>query len=184
MPRNALKKISMICFWSLKSYSQEKMLNDLHKVPFLDMIEVFDDVDDKLYAFEQLYSDILDEHTPVKQTHIRGNQVPYMTEDWRKAIRHCNKLWKLFMRDCTDCNYELYKRQRNKCTSLRWKAIKEHFKKKSESERENLREFWDTYRPFLNSKTKQANDIVLKENEVPITNKKQIVELMINHFER
>jgi len=88
-----------ICFRSLKSYSQEKMLNDLHKVPFLDVMEVFDDIDDKLYAFEQLYSDILDEHAPVKQTHIRGNQVPYMTEDWRKAIRHRNKLWKIFMRD-------------------------------------------------------------------------------------
>ena len=34
----------------------------------------------------------------------------------------------------------------------------------------------------INSKTKQANDIVLKENEVPITNKKQITELMNNHF--
>ena len=86
------------------------------------------------------------------------------------------------MRDRTDCNYELYRRQRNKCASLRRKAIKEHFKKKSESGRENPREFWDTYRPFLNSKTKQANDIVLKENEVPITNKKQIAELMNNHF--
>ena len=105
------------------------------------MIEVFDDVDDKLYAFEQLYLDILDEHAPVKHTHLRGNQVPYMTEE----IRHCNKSWKVFMRDRTDCNYELYKRQRNKCTSLRRKAIKEHFKKKSERGRENPREFWHTY---------------------------------------
>ena len=60
--------------------------------------------------------------------------MPYMTEDWRKAIRHRNKLWKIFMRDRTDCNYELYKRQRNKCTSLRRKAIKEHFKKKQIAE--------------------------------------------------
>ena len=35
-----------ICFRSLKSYSREKMLNDLDKVPFLDVIEVFDDVDE------------------------------------------------------------------------------------------------------------------------------------------
>ena len=68
------------------------------------------------------------------------------------------------MRDHTDCNYKLYKRQRNKCTSLRRKAIKKHFIKKLESGRENPREFWHTYRPFLNSKAKQANDIVLKEN--------------------
>ena len=31
-------------------------------------------------------------------------------------------------------------------------------------------------------KLKQANDIVRKEKEVPITNKKQIAELMNNHF--
>ena len=40
-------------------------------------------------------------------------------------------------------SYELYKRQRNICTSLRRKAIKTFFDKKSESE--NQREFWDTY---------------------------------------
>lgn len=30
------------------------------------IVDVFDDVDDKLYAFEQLYANILDEHTPLK----------------------------------------------------------------------------------------------------------------------
>ena len=92
-------------------------------------MEVFDDVDDILYVFESLYLDILDEHAPLKQVHIRGNQVPYMTEQWRKAIRHCNKLWKEFTRDRTDANYAEYKTQRNKCTSQRLKAIKEQFLK-------------------------------------------------------
>ena len=47
-----------------------------------------------------------------------------MTEKWRKAIRHRNKLWRLFMRDRTDANYDHYKIQRNICTSLRRKVIK------------------------------------------------------------
>ena len=49
------------------------------------IVDVFDEVDDKLYAFEQLYHEILNEHAPLKQTIVRGNQVPYMTEQWRKA---------------------------------------------------------------------------------------------------
>jgi len=138
----------------------------MQMVPF-HTIELFDDVDDKLYAFEQLYLDILDEHAPLKQTHIRGKQVPYITEEWRKAIRHRNKLWKIFTRDRTDDNYEQYKCQRNKCTFLRRKAIREHFLRKS-SEPDNPREFWAAYRPLLNSKTKQANDIILKENDIVI----------------
>ena len=88
------------------------------------IVDVFDEVDDKLYAFEQLYHEILNEHAPLKQTIVRGNQVPYMTEQWRKAVRHRNKLWRLFMRDWTDANYDHYKIQRNICTSLRRKVIK------------------------------------------------------------
>ena len=145
------------------------------------IVEVFDEVDDKLYAFEQLYYEILNEHAPLKQTIVRGNQVPYMTEQWRKAIRHRNKLWRLFMRDRTDANYDHYKIQRNICTSLRRKAIKEHFMKKS-SEPENPREFWNAYRPFLHGKTKQANDIIIKENDVVISDKREIAKIFNAHF--
>ena len=154
-----------------------KALHDLHNVPF-QVAEIFDDVDDKLYVFDCLYEDILGEHAPLKQVRIRGNQVPFMKEQWRKAIRQKNRLWKRFIRERTDTNYELYKRQRNICTSLRRKAIKTFFDKKSESE--NPREFWDTYRPFLHSrKSTQANDIILKEHDVVITDKKQMAELLI-----
>ena len=44
------------------------------------IVDMFDEVDDKLYAFEQLYFEIPNEHAPLKQTTVRGNQVPYMTE--------------------------------------------------------------------------------------------------------
>ena len=50
------------------------------------IVGMFDEVDDTLYAFEQLHHEILNEHAPLKQTIVRGNQVPYMTEQWRKAI--------------------------------------------------------------------------------------------------
>ena len=85
------------------------------------------------------------------------------------------------MRDRTDANYDQYKIQRNICTSLRRKAIKEHFVKKS-SKPENPREFWNAYRPFLHGKTKQANDIIIKENNVVINDKREIAELFNAHF--
>ena len=82
-------------------------------------MDVFDNVDDKLFAFESLYLDIINEQAPIKKFHARGNQVPFMTEQWRKSIRHKNKLWKKFTYDRTDANYALYRKQRNKCTSLK-----------------------------------------------------------------
>ncbi|PFX12937.1 hypothetical protein AWC38_SpisGene23032 [Stylophora pistillata] len=105
----------------------------LEAITILPVAEMFDDVNDKLYVFDCLYEDILDEHAPLKQVRIRGNQVPFMNEQWRKAIRQKNRLWKRFIRERTDTNYELYKRQRNICTSLRRKAIKTFFDKKKDS---------------------------------------------------
>lgn len=49
--------------------------------------------------FDCLYEDILGEHAPLKQVRIRGNQVPFMNEQWRKAIRQKNRLWKRFIRE-------------------------------------------------------------------------------------
>ena len=85
------------------------------------------------------------------------------------------------MRDRTDANYDHYKIQRNICTSLRRKAKKEHFVKKS-FEPENPREFWNAYQPFLHGKTKQANDIIITENNAVIGDKREIAELFNAHF--
>ena len=131
--------------------------------------------------FESLYLDILNKHAPQKQAHTRGNQIPFMNEQWRKAIRHRNKLWKKFTHQRTDANYAEYKKQRNKFTSIRRKAIKDHFKNKSETD--NPRAFWEASRPFMHSRSiKQANDITLIENDVVITDKKELAELFNNYF--
>ena len=94
-----------VCLRSFKNFKRDKFIKDLQMAPF-SIVDVFDEVDDKLYAFEQLYSEILNEHAPLKQTVVRGNQIPYMTEQWGRAIRHRNKLWRLFIRDRTDTNYD------------------------------------------------------------------------------
>ena len=150
-------------------------------VPF-HIIDLFDELDDKVYAFEQLFLlSVLNENAPIKQTMIRGNQVPYMTEQWRRVIRHRYKLWKKFTLNRTDANYEAYKTQRNAYTSLRWKAIKQHFAKKT-ADTENPHEFWSTFRLSLHTKSKLANDIILKENDRIISEKKEIANLLNDYF--
>ena len=101
-PRARSRKI---CVHRVKNFSRENFVHDMQIVPFR-IIDLFDELDDKLYAFEQLFLSVLNEHAPIKQTMIRGNQVPYMTEQWRRAIRHCNTLWKKFTHNRTDANYE------------------------------------------------------------------------------
>ena len=105
-----------------------------------------------------------------------------MNEQWQKAIRHRNKHWKQFIRECTNTNNTIYKVQRNKCTLLRCKVIKDYFleKTKAGNPRESV---WNAYHPFMHSrKTKQASDILLQENDTVISHKQQIVDIFNDHF--
>lgn len=92
-----------IRFRSLRNFDKQHFLHDLHNVPF-QVAEIFDDVDDRLYVFDCLYEDILCKHAPLKQVRIKGNQVPFMNEQWRRAIRQKNRLWKCFICERTDTN--------------------------------------------------------------------------------
>ena len=143
-------------------------------------MDIFDDVNDKLFVFESLYMDVVNEHAPLKRVHLRGNQVPFMTKQWRQEICYRNRLWKKYLKERTDENYCKYKAQRNVCTRLRRKAIKDFFRKKNVEN--SPREFWNVYRPFLHSKSKQANDIFIKENDVVINQEKDIAEIFNNYF--
>ena len=69
-PRSRSQKIS---FRSLKNFNTESFLTDLNTVPFGTVMSVFDDVNDKLYAFESLFNDVVNKHAPLKQVHLRGN---------------------------------------------------------------------------------------------------------------
>ena len=54
---------------------------------------------------------------------------------------------------------------------------------KNKSETDNPRAFWKAYRPFMHSRSsKPANDITLIDNDVVITDRKELAELFNNYF--
>ena len=65
-------------FRRLKNF--DLFLADLHSVAF-NVMDVFEDVDDNMFAFETLFTEVLDDHAPLRQYHVRGNQVSYMIEE-------------------------------------------------------------------------------------------------------
>ena len=43
---------------------------------------------------------------------------------------------------------------------------------------------WSTFRPFFHTKSEQANDIILKENNRIISDKKEIANLLNDYFDQ
>ena len=70
------------------------------------------------HAFEDTYLRILNNHAPLKQKYIRGNDQPFMNKTMRKAIMIRTKLRNIHLRNPTVENGMMFRRQRNYCVKL------------------------------------------------------------------
>ena len=58
------------------------------------IVDIIDSVDNKLFAFDILFNDILEQHAPVKSFKIRGKQNPCVTDNIRGLMKIRDKCHK------------------------------------------------------------------------------------------
>ena len=79
-------------------------------------------------------------------------------------------------------NINAYKKQRNKCVTLRRQCIKQHLAKITEKGITTNKEFWYFIKPFLTNKGfSKNNDITLKNKKEIITDEKKLADLFNSH---
>ena len=97
--KKARSKPVYITTRSFKHYSPVDFNSDISLAPW-SIVNVFDDVEDKLYAFDLLFTEIFDRHAPVKTYKARSKPNPCVTDnirglmktrdDWRKKAKNTN----------------------------------------------------------------------------------------------
>ena len=103
---------------SYKNYDHDSFIEDLANVPF-HIVNLFDDPDDQVHAFNCLFQYVLDNHAPIKQIKIHSRPNPVSTEI--KGIMNMRDMWhKRAMK--TNDNYTIFVRKLN---------VKSGFQKKS-----------------------------------------------------
>jgi hypothetical protein len=60
-------------------------------IPY-NVTSIFDDINDSYWMWDKLTMEIVDEHAPLKIKTVRGNRVPYMNGELRRAINVKNML--------------------------------------------------------------------------------------------
>ena len=103
---------------------------------------------------------IVDKHLPLKRVKARKTDVPYMTGEWKEAIRKKRKYAKKFGQSKTKENMELMKKWRNNATRLRRKAIKNYWNAICKDMDNNPRKFYNTFTRFLRTKPKKDKSII------------------------
>ena len=172
-------KPKVIKYRSYKNFVPENFLSDVK-------LANFGATEDPEQAYDNLvctFRKLVDKHAPLKTKVQRGNSAPFMTHELKKGIYTRTRLKKKFKKNPTKENENNFKRQRNKCVSLRRKAIKQHFKKATENGLVSNRAFWNLVKPFLSNKGGLAsNDISLIKNNEIVTDDQKLTEIFNDHY--
>ena len=129
------------------------------------------------------FLEVVNRHAPLKKQTIRGNHASFVNKDLRKAIYTRSRLRNKMCRNPMSENINAYKKQRNKCVSLRRKCIKQHLAKITEKGITTRKEFWNFIKPFLTNKGfSKNNNITLKNKKKIITDEKKLENLFNNHY--
>ena len=97
---------------SYKTFSPSQFQNDLDVVPW-SLLEIFDDPDDKLNAYNLLLKDVVDKCAPLLNKKEHKNASPWITEDLRKKMLHRNRLYRKFLKSRLQSDLVTYRNFRN-----------------------------------------------------------------------
>ena len=119
-----------ISYRSFKNFNEAKFIEELQSVPW-DTIKLFDDTDDILEAWSDLFLQVVDNHVPIKQHRVKHkNQPQWLTPEVIDAIK-CRDRYKSLG------NEQDYKKWRNKVTNLIQNAKKAQYQNFIERNKEN-----------------------------------------------
>ncbi|XP_028405238.1 uncharacterized protein LOC114527742 [Dendronephthya gigantea] len=175
-------KTHTITFRQTKHTDFEQLNRDLAAAPW-HVGEIFSNVNNQYDYWKGLLKSMVDLHAPIQKKRVRERDIPYMTPEWKQAIRNKRKFAIQFAKDRSPDNYELKRKYRNIATRERRKAIKSYWLRKSEELKSKPGEFFNTFKPFISSKTKDTNVICLKSDDEEVEKDQKVVaELLADHF--
>ena len=163
-----------ISFRSFKHMNEEEFLSDLSRLP-LTAVQSFDNPDNALEYFTQLFTEVLNKHAPIKQKRVKHSHQPdWFTSEIANAIKCRNKFKQ-------DKNSQSFKHWRKKVKNLCYKN-KQQYYTNSITKNSNPKTLWNNLKT-LSGKSPVHNNIHVHDNENnPIINKQEAAEFFNNHF--
>ena len=142
-------KPKAIYYRNLKKFNEQKFLEYVKNTS---LCFNSDDPNNNYELITDLSSKIINEHAPLKTKFLRGNQATFINKELRTAIYDRNRLRNRFCKTPTEENEKLFKKQRNKCVSIRKESIRNYFNKIAIENIVTNRNFWKIIKPFLTNK--------------------------------
>ena len=146
-----------ISYRSFKDFDETKFSNDLTDVPW-DIIRIFDDTNDILNAWSDLFLEVVDANVPIKQHRVkRKNQPEWITSDLMDAMKTRDRHKSLG-------NENEYKHWRNKVTTMIRQSKQEKYQTYIESNKDKPGSIYKLFQEVGAGKGKQKQSEISSIN--------------------
>ena len=165
-----------------KNVNIEKLKNDINMVPW-QICDIFDDVDDTLFAWQNLYEDVINNHFKKRKVKIRTKSHPWINGQIRKKLNNRFKLLKAARKTAKDSHeWKMYKQARNHCTKILRIAEARYWRNKFQGLSPSSKNFWDCINDYIGKK--KRNNIAPLEDEKGIitTNETEKCKILNSYF--
>ena len=176
------KRNEKTTYRSFKTLDETALLRDIENAP-LHVADIFDDIDDVCWAHEKLLSEVIDEHIPVKERKQRPSKAPYTNGELRKEINYKKKLRRTFDNSRTTNNWNNFRIQRNKVTSLKRAAIRGYFFERCSGGPQS-KDFWPTIKPIISKGSANSLNIYLLEDGNVVNDPVSVCNIFNDHFSK
>ncbi|XP_060561384.1 uncharacterized protein LOC132721143, partial [Ruditapes philippinarum] len=175
---NTITKKSLhqiIQYRNVKKFDEKEFLESLEQQPW-SLIEIFEDPNDALDCFNSLFSQVLNEHAPLKRKRVKHTHLP----DWYNPdILHASK-----QRDKAKKinNNEDYKYWRNKVKNLISSSKKSYYSETINNNKNNAKEMWKNLKQLSGKSSNHQTSYIQDEDGNKITDPLKTAEVFNNYF--
>ena len=168
-------KPNTVIYRSYKYFNKCDFRYDLSKALFNQGNVGYDD-------FETILMNTLNMHAPMKRKVIRANGAPFMNKEIKKSIMKRTRLRNRYLNMPSAENNDLYKRQRNICTSLIRRSKRTFYNNLNSKSILDNKKFWNIVKPLFSKKTRTYHKITLINDNNVVSDDKEIAEIFNEYF--
>ena len=170
---------------SYKNFNSDKFGKEVESAP-CGVSNVFDDIEDQVWAWEYLFKEIYKDHISQKKINIKTKPLPWITSSIKKEQNKCYKLLSEFRQTKDKKTWEKYKQNagkqtRNKVKKLSREAELSYWKQEF-AKAETIKDFWKVVNKAQGQiKSKVIGTIVNKDGDI-LTSDKEKTESINKYF--
>ena len=162
--RNSNQQHLHITYHDLKAFDEKKFLSDVEAAPW-HLIDLFDDIDEKLDTFYQIIEQLINWHAPKRQRRVKRESYPWINSTVIELIRQKSYALRLHLKNKSDFTRNFYKKARNRATEGIRQSKREYFTTSIEENKNNQKEIWKTLKKLLPSKRVTSPEIIRFEGK-------------------